>query len=90
MYDMITPMSAALPGDIITLKTVTKAQGYIIARTTPLFFVKLDREEQNIEAALDSALQITIKLAFRAIQAITSHTGEVKYQADPRDIVYGI
>jgi hypothetical protein len=89
MFDMMTPISQAKKGDIILLKKLTEAQGYIIDHTVPLYFIELEKEKQYVKASLDPAFEKEIKLSLRAIKQITSPLGVFVYKADPRDIVYG-
>jgi len=90
MYDMITPMSLAQPGALIQLKRLTRARGYILRATKPLYFVQLNIDEQNVSAAIDTAMTNIIILSLRSIQSIIAQDGTIYYQADPRDMVYGI
>jgi hypothetical protein len=90
MYDMIIPISAAKPGDVIALKMLIHHGGYVINRYVPLYFVELNTEHQIVVAATDIKLQNTIYVPLRAIQSITNSSDQVIYHADIRDMVYGI
>ena len=90
MWDMLTPMSQAQPGNIVTLKMATRGCGYILSQGMLLYFVRIDDSKRKVIAALDVALQDTVKLDLRAIKTITTIDGTIIYSADPRDMVYGI
>jgi len=89
MFDMMTPISTAEEGDIITLKRMIKAEGYIISGSVPLYFKNLDNVHQYVNAYVRPDFNEAIKISLRVIKSIVSPTGVIKYQADSRDIVYG-
>jgi hypothetical protein len=90
MYDMIALMIEAKPGDLVVTKKIIKRTGYIIAQSTPLYFVSIDKDNEDVIVATDVALENTIHISLRCIQSIVNSTQQVIYQANIRDMVYGI
>ena len=89
MSNIIEAIKVAQEGNIITLKMMTQAQGYIIDGRVKLYFVRLDEDREYVVAALDFRFENKIKLSLRAIKQIINSDGTVIFTADPRDGVYG-
>jgi len=88
MWDMISYIRNALPGDHIILKGKIAQEGYIISKGTLLYFVLLDIDKENVRAALDKDLKKTFTISLRSIDKIMRDK-LIIYSSDPRDIVYG-
>lgn len=89
MYDMITPMKLALPGDVVRIKRLVRANGYIVSASVTLYFVKLNIDDETVTVSMVQDAMGQINLSLRAIDSITRNDGTVVYQSDPRDMVYG-
>ena len=89
MYDLITPISQALQGDTVFLKTLTKSDGYIVDARTKLYFQKFNSETETVVVSPDPLGVKAFNVSLRAIKQITNPLGAFIFKADPRDIVYG-
>ena len=89
MFDMISSIRNSKKGDIITLKGLTRSEGYIVDSITRLFFQFYDSDSQVVLASLDEEGTKAFNISIRTIKQINKPTGEFIYRADPRDIVYG-
>lgn len=86
---MISYIKNAKVGDEVYLKKLTQGNGYIISSRVPLYFVLLDEEKENVQVSLDVDVKKIIIISLRSIKKILRNN-VIIYEADPRDIVYGI
>jgi hypothetical protein len=89
MFDMITLIKQAKPNDIVTLKSVTKADSYIIDHMTRLYFQKINDDEETVRVSILQDDFKPINIPLRSIKQIITPEGLFIFKADPRDIVYG-
>ena len=89
MFDLLTPIKQAQQNDILTLKNITKLEGYIIDGRTPLYFQRLNDDYQTVMVSCDPAGIKLINIPLRAIKQIITPSGFFVFRADPRDVVYG-